>query len=293
MPDLVPFTQSLPAVTAEDIEHAMTIGDLGKMPPEIRVRYYLAACASAGLNPMTQPFTPLKNQAGQIFLYANKDCAEQLRKRDRISIRVLSRETDSDGLYSVTVAVSTPDGRCDEAQGIVDVSGKKGTALAHAKMLCETKAKRRATLAIAGLGFASAEDAHGEAVLFNRHTGEVAAPAVATVAVGAAPAVGISASELLFDTPAVGASAAPARHHLMNKIDALMADQGLSPAQQGAAWEKWHAKYPDLSPAALTIIYESLEERVHTLYAQEVDAAMVAEDTRREREAGDEDEEDV
>lgn len=90
--------------------------------------------------------------------------------------------------------------------------------------------------------------------------------------------------------------AAPAAHEpgqgsLKTKIDAIMEENGMSPAQQGVAWERWHAKYPDLTPAVLTIIYEGLEERVHNLYAQEIDAAMVREDMEQDREPGDEAEE--
>lgn len=174
-----------PNVGEADIEQALTIGDLAKMPPAVRVRYYLAACDSAGLNPLTQPFTPMKNQAGQVVLYANATAAEQLRKKHGVSIKVLSRET-IDGLYTVTVAATTADGRCDESQGILDVAGLKGQGLANARMKTETKAKRRATLALCGLGYSLADDMTGPAVRFDPQTGEIpAAPAVRLVNHGA------------------------------------------------------------------------------------------------------------
>jgi hypothetical protein len=44
-------------------------------------------------------------------------------------------------------------GRTDAAKGAVNISGLKGEALANALMKAETKAKRRATLSICGLGF--------------------------------------------------------------------------------------------------------------------------------------------
>lgn len=176
---LIPHTQvPAPRASLEDIESALTIGDLAKMPPAVRVRYYLAACESAGLNPLTQPFTPIKNQAGQVILYANATAAEQLRRKHGVSVRVLSRET-LDGLYTVTVVVQTADGRADEAQGIVDVGGLKGQALANARMRAETKAKRRATLALCGLGYGYAEDTAGHVVRFDPQTGEIPASGAA------------------------------------------------------------------------------------------------------------------
>lgn len=45
-----------------------------------------------------------------------------------------------------------PHGRQDESIGAVPIAALKGEALANAMMKCETKAKRRVTLSICGLG---------------------------------------------------------------------------------------------------------------------------------------------
>lgn len=149
----------LPAVSSEAVEQAMMIGDLEKMKPEVRIAYYLAACKSAGLNPLTRPFTALKNQDGKYFLYANKDCAEQLRQIHKVSLSILSRER-LDDLYIVTVRGWTADGRQDEAQGIVEIPDKaRGHALANLLMRAETKAKRRVTFSLCGLGFPQMDEA--------------------------------------------------------------------------------------------------------------------------------------
>lgn len=181
----------LPPVDLQAVEQAMMIGDLSQMTPPVRLAYYVATCQSLGLNPLTRPFQALKNDDGEVRLYPDKGCAEQLRKRDRISIRTISREYVDD-LYIVTVEARTPDGRTEEAEGAVPVmevagaweegtkrNGEKyrfkrellgsdgqpilkrltGTAMSQARMRCETKAKRRATLAICGLGLTD-EGAH-------------------------------------------------------------------------------------------------------------------------------------
>lgn len=151
----------IPDIDPKAVEQALTIGDLAKMSNEVRIAYYLAVCQSAGLNPLTRPFTALKGEDGRVFLYANKDCAEQLRKVNRVSLRIISRER-LDDLYVVTVRGWTPDGREDEAQGVVSV-GKNTAGLGFANLLmrAETKGKRRVTFSLCGLGFPVAEDATG------------------------------------------------------------------------------------------------------------------------------------
>ena len=60
---------------------------------------------------------------------------------------------DSDnGLYVVTATGVDARGRSDAATGAVSIRGLQGEALANALMKAETKAKRRLTLSICGLG---------------------------------------------------------------------------------------------------------------------------------------------
>lgn len=271
---------TLPTVHQEDIERALTIGDLAKMPPEVRIRYYLATCQSAGLNPMTQPFTPIKNQAGQVILYANATCAEQLRKRDRVSIRVLGREKD-DGVYIVTVSASTPDGRCEESQGIVDISGLKGTALANAMMKAETKAKRRVTMALCGLGFPMDDDAHGMPVAFNPQTGEI--PMDDPLHIEGSldePQKGLQdhIADLYGDAITPDPLGAAQRSPVGQEIAALLTTAGLAPEDQAQSWSRWQVKYPDLTPGVLAMIRDGLAQRLAQAQQQEVTSTPRAEE---------------
>jgi hypothetical protein len=133
------------------MEQVMMVGDLAKLSAQQRVSYYMRVCESLGLNPATRPFDYIVLQ-GKMQLYARRDATEQLRRRDRISITITARER-MDDVYVVTARATTPDGRTDEAIGAVPLTGLKGEALANAMMKCETKAKRRVTLSICGLGF--------------------------------------------------------------------------------------------------------------------------------------------
>lgn len=143
------------ATTQQDaaavMEQVMLAGDLSKLSPQQRVSYYMRVCESLGLNPATKPFDYISLQ-GKLTLYARRDAADQLRKRDNISILITGRER-LDDVYVVTARATTPDGRTDEAIGAVPLGGLKGEMLANAFMKAETKSKRRVTLSICGLGF--------------------------------------------------------------------------------------------------------------------------------------------
>lgn len=131
-------------------ESVILIGDLSKLSAEERTNYYMRVCESVGLNPLTKPFEYIVLN-GRLTLYARKDATDQLRSLHGISVTEMS-ESDRDGAYIVTVKVQNADGRTDMAKGAVNIANLKGEALANALMKAETKAKRRATLSICGLG---------------------------------------------------------------------------------------------------------------------------------------------
>ena len=137
--------------TAAVMERVLMVGDLSKLSAAERVSYYLQVCDSLGLNPATRPFDYITLQ-GKMQLYARRDAADQLRRRDKISITITAREKVDD-VYVVTARATTPDERTDEAIGAVPLAGLRGEALANAFMKAETKSKRRVTLSICGLGF--------------------------------------------------------------------------------------------------------------------------------------------
>lgn len=132
------------------IEAALIGGDLSKLTPEQRVKYYNAVCQSLGLNPLTKPFAYITLN-GKLALYALKDATEQLRNNRDISIDIKAREV-IEGCYVVTAQASMPHGRHDESTGVVPIEKITGEARANAMLKAETKAKRRVTLSICGLG---------------------------------------------------------------------------------------------------------------------------------------------
>jgi len=90
---------------------------------------------------------------GKLTLYATRTCTDQLRKINNVSVEIVSRRV-TDDVLTVHVKATTPDGRSDEDFGAVAYpSLLKGEARANAELKAITKAKRRATLSICGLGW--------------------------------------------------------------------------------------------------------------------------------------------
>jgi hypothetical protein len=133
------------------LEQVITKGDLADLTPDQRVSYYNTLCQSLGLNSLTRPFEYITLDK-KLTLYARKDATEQLRKINGVSIWKVEQKTEND-CWVVTAYAKTPDGREDVDTGIVSIKGKMGDTLANAQMKAITKAKRRVTLSICGLGF--------------------------------------------------------------------------------------------------------------------------------------------
>ena len=138
-------------VNTSALERVLVAGDLAGLSELQRIEYYKAVCESLGLNPLTRPFEYLRLN-GRLVLYATRSAADQLRAIHGISILDVRIE-QKDDLVIVTVRGRTRDGREDVEVGAVSVAGLRGDALANAQMKALTKAKRRLTLSLAGLGW--------------------------------------------------------------------------------------------------------------------------------------------
>lgn len=127
-------------------------GDLSKLSANDKVKYYNGYCERMGLDPFTKPFDILRLN-GKEVLYCTRSGTQQLNKLHKVSHLITSRDTNQEaGVYIVTSKASLPDGRCTESIGAVNIAGLKGEMYANAIMKAETKAKRRATLDLLGLG---------------------------------------------------------------------------------------------------------------------------------------------
>lgn len=147
----------IPEPAADEIlGRVISTGDLSKLPWIEKIAYYKAVCDSMGLNPLTRPLEYVRlrgrnGQEGREVLYVRKEATDQLRAIHKVSITKVEEVLEGD-LFKVTVYGRTADGREDVEVGITSIRNLGGQDLADARMKATTKAKRRLTLSLVGLG---------------------------------------------------------------------------------------------------------------------------------------------
>jgi len=142
--------QQITTTQANTLEQVIINGDLSKLSPAERVNYYRTVCESIGLNPFTKPFDYIALN-GKLTLYAKKDATDQLRSIKSVSIDDVDISEIGDN-YVVKVKGHDGSGRSDVEIGVVKKSDMQGNT-ANAQMKAVTKAKRRLTLSLCGLGW--------------------------------------------------------------------------------------------------------------------------------------------
>jgi hypothetical protein len=135
--------------TARVVESLVIRGDISALSPEERSRFYVQMCESLGLNPSVQPFAILRLN-GKEILYPTRGATDQLAAIHRLNREVVEgpevRDFAGTKLLYCKARVTHPNGRVETA-----VATLPANDFAMGVMKIETKAKRRATLAILGL----------------------------------------------------------------------------------------------------------------------------------------------
>jgi len=132
------------------VESALVRNDISKLSTSERITFIHSLCKSVGLNPLTKPIAII-NLQGREVPYATKDCSEQLRKIHGVSTQIISKGLVGD-MYEVHIKARDKHGKEDEDFAVIPIGNLKGNDLANLMMKCVTKAKRRVTLSICGLG---------------------------------------------------------------------------------------------------------------------------------------------
>lgn len=176
-----------PAVAIDPaIKKALASDDFGALTPEQRGTYVQHVCDSLGLNPLTKPFEYVKNRKTQkLNLYATKNCGEQLRRLRGVNITELNY-TIMEGVVIFTVRATDSESRTDVGTGAASIEGLVGEERANAIMKAETKAKRRVTLSLCGLGML--DETEIEPDTFITRVQADATPLVETPEISTAPA---------------------------------------------------------------------------------------------------------
>ena len=153
--------------TLAELESLVIAGDFSKLTDDQCTQYIKMFCTERGLDWKTNPirFLWLNNKK---VPYAMKDLTDQLRRINGISIRIMSEKYEG-GMYTVHVEARDKAGRSDEDFGVVPLKDSTPPEFAsNLKMKAVTKAKRRVTLSISGLGWldeSEVEDIPAEAKL--------------------------------------------------------------------------------------------------------------------------------
>ena len=130
--------------------------DTKALTHEERVATLSALSKALGLNPLTNPVQFL-SLSGREVLYVTKQATDQIAARLRLNRETVAgpevRDFGGTKLVFCQVKVTAPDGRSE-----VSTATLPFTDPVNVLMKCETKAKRRATLSLAGLGLLTEEE---------------------------------------------------------------------------------------------------------------------------------------
>jgi hypothetical protein len=159
----VPPPQPTPEQINEETLAEILSGDIASLNKTQRNQFLWRLAKGLGLNPLTKPFD-LIILNNKLTVYANRTASDQLRRNNNISHEIVYQgplkvgDTLRDDVYSVQIMMSQPiEGsetpRVEYAIGCVGIANLTGEALGNAIMKCHTKALRRGTLAMCGLGF--------------------------------------------------------------------------------------------------------------------------------------------
>ena len=167
-------TEIMTASDAGMLENVLVNGDLSKLNPTQRLDYYRQVCQSMGLNPLSRPFDYIVLN-GKMTLYAKKDATDQLRKLNGVSIDDIDIQENQNG-FRVKVKGHDREGRSDVEIGCVSKTDMRGN-IQNAEMKAVTKAKRRLTLSLCGLGWLDESEVEtipdARPVIVDNNTGEI------------------------------------------------------------------------------------------------------------------------
>jgi hypothetical protein len=147
-------------MTSPDMLAILARGNISSLSEEDRTRYILALCDALGLDPRFKPIDLIPGQGGALVPYLNRGATDALARRDKVQrITVVQPKVVTIGSVECVLCVSRatmPDGRYEE---------RVATSLlrdhANAYMKVETKAYRRATIAVLGIGMLDESELDG------------------------------------------------------------------------------------------------------------------------------------
>lgn len=236
-------------LSAEELRKAVIFslskaGDLSCLSDDERAAHYNSLAKDLGINPLTKPFDYLRLN-GKLVLYVNKGGTDQLAARHNITRTLIDGPVEivvgGTKMVKAVCEATLPNGRRE-----VSVATVPMTDPLNVYMRAETKAKRRGTLSILGLG-----------MLDETEVRDIAASEKAEV-----PEVLEATTARLSAAASAPASSAPAA---VAAVPAPQAESKRSIAIDPSFLESLMAKARDVEITALTIPNASVVERVENM----------------------------
>ncbi len=247
---LTPRPSDTVGVAAESL---VTRGDWSGLSPLDRARVYIEVCEQHGLNPLSQPFTFLRLN-GKEVLYATRGATDQLAAIHRINREIVDGPKVVDiGGTKVAYAVcraTHPNGRFETATATLPLVDP-----VNLYMKLETKAKRRATLSILGLGLLDETEmdtipASAKGIADQADPVMVRAELTARSVTDHAALAGPTAGDVVAETPA-----------MLGLFEEHVAEIEL-PGEAVAVWMKHRAELAVLSSADKEAAWQTLCRRL-------------------------------
>jgi len=140
-------------MTSPDMLAILARGNIASLSEEDRTRYILALCDALGLDPRFKPIDLIPGQGGALVPYLNRGATDALARREGIQRVIVSpamvvKIGAVECVQCTARATDVKTGRWEESTATVLLKDH-----ANVYMKCETKAKRRATIALLGIGF--------------------------------------------------------------------------------------------------------------------------------------------
>jgi hypothetical protein len=161
-------------VVTDRMESLIAMGDLSKLNEQERIIWYRVRCEAAGLDWRTNPFQYITLN-GKLVLYPKLEALQQIADKKGVSTIITDRQILGDA-FVVTCRASDPTGRAADSMGAVFVKGLVGEAYCNALLKSESKARRRAIMALCGLGGTddeAAQEIGGTRVALNHSTPQI------------------------------------------------------------------------------------------------------------------------
>lgn len=148
-------------MTQPDMLAILARGNIASLSEEDRTKYILALCDALALDPRFKPIDLISGQGGTVTPYLNRGATDSLARREGIqrTTVVAPKEVEINGVKCVLCVARATDVKTGRYEERVATAVNKDPGNSFMKV--ETKAIRRATIALLGIGLLDESELDG------------------------------------------------------------------------------------------------------------------------------------